>query len=461
MQKNASQPKIFLKNSALFLLGSVFSKLLIFVLLPLYTSYIPTADFGIYDITTLMISMISSVTYFEIWSAMLRYLYDFDDFEKPRVIKAGAYIFAGSTVVFIVISTIFCRFYGADYIPIIVIWGISTSSATYLSFLARGLNKNIDFAISGILNTAVCLCINIVLILVLKMNYVALYLGGICGMLAQAIYLIIKLKIVRQTIHAVYDSKLTKELFRYAVPLCLNTAAYWLLLSSARLIYNLLCGDAASGIFSVGNKFGAIIVLATTCFTYAWQDLSFSASKISPNSLLYSTASKKYLLFLCGTLTTVLPLLKIVFPMFVYGDYGKAIEYVPLFLIVAIASGYSAFIGNIFYAIKSTKIISISTIVSGIITVGLAFPLIKLWGANGANIAVLIGFIVNIIIRFVILKKKIEFQAPVKQLAFCTVWVVVSTILYHLLGMWLNLLLCAVNGAVLILIFRKDIIKLK
>lgn len=280
-------------------------------------------------------------------------------------------------------------------------------------------------------------------------------------MLAQAIYLIIKLKIVRQTIHAVYDSKLTKELFRYAVPLCLNTAAYWLLLSSARLIYNLLCGDAASGIFSVGNKFGAIIVLATTCFTYAWQDLSFSASKISPNSLLYSTASKKYLLFLCGTLTTVLPLLKIVFPMFVYGDYGKAIEYVPLFLIVAIASGYSAFIGNIFYAIKSTKIISISTIVSGIITVGLAFPLIKLWGANGANIAVLIGFIVNIIIRFVILKKKIEFQAPVKQLAFCTVWVVVSTILYHLLGMWLNLLLCAVNGAVLILIFRKDIIKLK
>lgn len=451
---------VFIKNSALFLAGAVFSKILNFILLPLYTSHIPPDDFGVYDITTLMVSFISSVTYFEIWSAMLRYLYDYEDFEKPKVIKASSFIFAGSTAVFIVVSTMFCIFYCVDYIPLIVLWGITTSLATYLSFLARGLNKNVDFAISGILNTAVCLGTNIFLILIVQMNYSALYIGSFCGMLVQTVYLMVRLKILGKIFKADYDSKLTKELFRYALPLCLNTSAYWLLHSSARLIYNFLCGNSASGIYSVGNKFGTIIVLATTCFTYAWQDLSFSESKSSPNTNLYSIASEKYLLFLCGTLATVLPVLKVVFPVFVNGDYIEAIEYVPLFLIVAVVSGYSAFIGNIFYAIKDTKIISISTIISGVITVFLAFPLIKIWGANGTNTAVLIGFIINVIIRFVILKKKIEFRVPVKPIIYCTIWIAISTILYYCLGTWSNILLFMINGSILIVVFRKDIVKI-
>lgn len=455
-----SPTRAFLLNSALFLVGSVFSKLLSFLLLPLYTSKIIASDFGVYDITTMMIAMISSVTYIEIWSATLRYLYDYEDIDKPRVIKSSFYIFASSTLIYVIASYAFCIIYSVDYIPLVIVFGIATSIATYLSFLARGLRKNMDFAISGILNTLVCLCVNLVLILWVKMDYAALYLGTICGMLAQVIYLSFRIKIIKKTIHVAHDSMLTKALFRYALPLCINTAAYWLLHSAARLIYNLLRGDTASGIFSVGNKFGTIIVLATTCFTFAWQDLSFSASKSSPNTPLYSAASKKYLVFLCGALTTALPILKVVFPIFVRGDYGEAIEYVPLFLIVAVASGYSAFVGNIFYAIKDTKIISISTVISGIITVVLAFPLIELWGANGTNIAVLIGFVVNIIIRFAILKKKIEFRIPLRQLVFCIAWVLLSTVLYHILGTGLLIALFAANGVLLVIIFRNDISKL-
>lgn len=460
MQDNPSKQNAFLKNSALFLVGSMFSKLLNFALLPLYTSRIPSADFGVYDITTLMISMFSSVVYFEIWSATLRYLYDYKDIDKPRVIKSSAIILAFSTIAYIIVSITYGLVFKVEYTLLVVSWGIATSFATYLCFLARGLNKNVDFAISGILNTFVCLCANILLILWLKTDYSALYVGTICGMLVQVIYLLFRLKIIKKTIHVVHDLALTKEIFRYALPLCINTVAYWLLHSAARLIYNLLRGDTASGIFSVGNKFGTIIVLATTCFTFAWQDLSFSASKSSPNTPLYSAASKKYLVFLCGALTTALPILKVVFPIFVRGDYGEAIEYVPLFLIVAVASGYSAFVGNIFYAIKDTKIISISTVISGIITVVLAFPLIELWGANGTNIAVLIGFSVNIIIRFAILKKKIEFQIPFRPLVLCIAWILLSTVLYNNLGTGMLITLFAVNGALLVIIFRNDISKL-
>lgn len=302
--------KTFMKNSILFLAGSIFSKLLNFILLPMYTSYIPTADFGVYDIVTMMIQMISSVVYFEIWSAMLRFLYDYDDAQKPKVVKASIFIFSISTLIFIAASVTFCLLYGTEHIVLIVLWGIATSLATYLSFLARGVGKNVDFAVSGILNTAVCLGLNIVLIVFVRMDYSALYLGVIGGMTVQTLYLLFRVGILKKTIKAPFDKKLTGTLLRYALPLCLNTAAYWLLHSAARLIYNFLCGNAASGIFSVGNKFGTIIVLATTCFTYAWQDISFSESRDGVNAKLYSLASRKYLLFLSGTLSVALPALK-------------------------------------------------------------------------------------------------------------------------------------------------------
>lgn len=450
----------FIKNSLLFLLGSVFSKLLNFILLPLYTTHIPTADFGMYDINTLYISLISSFLYFEIWSAVLRYMYDFEGSEKYKVVKSSLFIFGISTVAFSGVTIAFCFIIRAEYMWLIVAWGITTALATYMSFLARGIGKNIDFAISGILNTSTCLCVNIILILGFNFNYSSLYIASICGAIVQSIYLLFRLRLIRQLTKTVKDNKLTKELFKYALPLCLNTAAYWLLHSSARAIYNLIEGDSASGIYSVGNKFGTIIVLATTCFTYAWQDLSFSASKEAPDVKLYSVASKKYLLFLSSFLCVALPALKLVFPILIKGDYVEAINYVPLFLIVAVASGYSAFIGNIFYAIKSTKIISISTIISGVVVVGLAFPFIKLWGANGANIAVLIGFLLNIAIRFFLLKRKISFEIPILQMLFASAWIAATTVLYVFLNEWLNIAVCAVNLVILVLVFRKDIKKM-
>lgn len=447
----------FLKNSVLFLVGSVFSKLLSFILLPLYTTYIPTADFGVYDIATLYISLISGVTFFEIWSAMLRFLYDFDDSGKATVVKSSSKIFAISTIVFVAVSLVVCIVAQIEYAPLVIGWGIVTAFSTYMGFLARGFGKSIDFAVSGILNTAVCLGVNILLIVGLKMNYSALYLGSMCGMLLQAIYLIIRVGKINEVIKARSDKALTKQIFRYAFPLCLNTAAYWVLHSSARVIYNALCGDSASGIFSVGNKFGTIIVLATTCFTYAWQDMSFSASNEKKSTELYSNASKKYLLFLSSCLCVALPALWIAFPVFVKGEYVTAINYVPLFLIVAVASGISAFVGNIFYAIKSTKIISSSTLVSGVVTVCLAFPLIKLFDANGANLAVLIGFVLNIIIRFAILKKKIKFIIPIKELLFVSIWMMVTTFIYTKATLPVCIGLFVVNGIIMLLVFRKDL----
>lgn len=77
MAKSDSKNGIqFIKNTAIFFVGNVLSKLISFVLLPMYTTMIPTDQMGVYDISITLTTMLLSVCYFEIWSAVLRYLYD-------------------------------------------------------------------------------------------------------------------------------------------------------------------------------------------------------------------------------------------------------------------------------------------------------------------------------------------------------------------------------------------------
>lgn len=198
-------------------------------------------------------------------------------------------------------------------------------------------------------------------------------------------------------------------MFKYSLPLCLNSIAYWVLTSLNRVVLNGMYGNEANGIYAIGNKFSFVIGLITTCFTYAWQDLSFSKATEQGIGKFYSQASTMYSkVLLCTALA--LPAIKIAFPILVGDAYSSSENTIPLFLVVAAVSAISTFIGNIFYAIKETRMIFISMVISAVANVALCYPLIMQFHINGANLSVLISFVINILVRCIVLRKRISFR---------------------------------------------------
>lgn len=463
MPKNDSKRGIqFIKNSAIIFVGNVLSKLISFILLPMYTTVIPTEQMGVYDVSITLTTMLLSVCYFEIWSAVLRYLYDGkSECDKDKVLKSGFEIFFVSSIIFVFVCAIVCTIMGYRHIPLIVGYGIAYGASSLLTFVARGLGKNKEFSLSGVLNTLIQLSLNVLLLTIFKMDYAALYISYIVGTLCQTIYLSYCTDL-RDRLREKTNQELTVELLKYALPLCLNTVAYWVLNSGNRLVYNALYGNAASGIYSIGNRFGSIIALATTCFTYAWQDLAFTSATKSQREAcnLYTNACNKYQQFLTAATALILPFTKIVFPILIKGDYTSADQIIPTFIIVAVISGYSAFIGNVFYAIKDTKIISISTIAAAAVNMLICYPLIKLWGAFGTNFAIIIAFAVNIGIRAVILKRKIGFSVCAKNLMASIVWIALSSIIYSYASTGINIVSFIISAILSALLFYKDILAL-
>ena len=359
-------------------------------------------------------------------------------------------------MLFIVLGWVVCSALSLGHPGWVVAYGIASAASSYFGFVARGYGKSKEFTISGILSSVMVVGANLVLILVLRFDYSALYVSFVLGAFVQCAYLGRSIHLGALVAGGMVDRGLMRELLRFAAPLCLNTASYWLLSSASRLIFNYMCGDAASGVFSVGNKFGQIIVLATTCFTYAWQDLSFSASSRGADGAFFTAACRKYLLFLAAALALLLPLVKLAFPLFVLGEYGDALSVVPLSLVVALVSGYSGFVGNIFYAIKETTAVGTSTVAAGMVAVACAPAAISLLGANGVNVSVLVGFLVNLLIRTVILRRKVGFSISPVACAWSGIWVAGSSAAFFS-SLPITILAFVLSLAITAVLFKDDL----
>ena len=57
----------FLRNSGIFVLGTVLSKLIAFIMLPLYTAVVPPSDFGYYDLSVTYLTVVCESLFLNIW----------------------------------------------------------------------------------------------------------------------------------------------------------------------------------------------------------------------------------------------------------------------------------------------------------------------------------------------------------------------------------------------------------
>ncbi len=423
-------------------------------MLPLYTNCIPAADMGYYDLSLTYITIATSFLFFDIWIAILRYMYDGRTVdEQATSIKSGLVIFSISSFIYLILGGIFAVIFHPAAIQWILIYGLFQNITNLLCFCVRGYQKNKEFAISGIISTLVCIVCNLIFILALGIGYESLFISAIIGFVAQSIYLLFFGNIWKLLAHGKLDMIIARSMFLYSLPLCLNSIAYWILTSMNRVIINALYGYEANGIYAIGSKFSFFIGLITTCFTYAWQDISFSKSNDEGVGIFYSKASTMYakVLILCTAI--FIPIIKVIFPILVGDSYSSAENIIPLFLIVATVSAVSTFIGNIFYAIKETKMIFISMVISALINVGICYPLILHYHINGANVSILISFIVNIFVRCWVLNKRLGFAIS-KSVLILIIPLVLSSISFIYLNWAQNFITLFVMLSITLLYFR-------
>ena len=449
-----------LKSAGIYFLGNVMTRLISFFLLPIYTAHIAAADLGYFDVSTSYLNILVPVLCLEIWSGIMRFMFDYDNPEgKYKVIFNGMIIFSASVAVYTVLFVILGLVADIQSIVLVFIYGVFLMIHNLYTYLARGLGFNRAFAVSGIFSSLVNSLSNIFMILVLGMRLNSLYLSMILGLLVQFIILESKVKVLKNISFKMFDRTLIKSMARFSLPLCLNSACFWFLSSYNKVGISNTLGLDANGIYTVAGKFTMMVAIVANCFSLAWQEMVYRLGNEEENkSKLYTVASNYCLILLLFGTLLIIPAVHVIFPYFVDESYHAAYNLVPLYMFATAISTFSSFLGNIFGAEKKTGVIFYSTIIAAAVNVGLFHLLVGKVGLQAANISLTLGYSANIIMRIVILKRSFTIKMDYVKIIFVLLLNIPIFYIYLTQSIIVNIIAFVVVGIIMLLMFR-DIIK--
>ena len=449
----------FVKSSGIYFVGTVLTKLISFLLLPLYTSYISPEGYGTYDLSLNYIMFFCSVLYLDIWSGILRFMYDYTGEDRKKPISSGLAIFFCSTILYCVTLFAAMPYLKLEYPVLLLLYGMLMNFQTLAGYIARGFGRNVLYTSAGIISSLVTVLFNILLLVHFHMDYSALLVASIIGYLVNILIIVIGVREPGAFSLKHFDRKIFKDMLIFSLPLCVNSVAYWFLTSYNRLVVVEHFGPAANGFYAIAGRFGSMVTLFTTCFQMAWQELSFSKTAKSQNlDDFYTTAINNYIKSMGAGLILLIPTIFIIYPLMVNESYDMGKTLVPLYLMGTILSTIGAFLGNAFTAIKKNNLLFWTMLAGSVSNVICMHLLVNRLGIQASNVALMIGFFMTCLTRVILFKKCVRLRVDYKSiaillLAFLGVWYV-----YTVGNIWTNLL--ALLGAVLISVYLfRDVLR--
>ena len=409
--------KLF-KNLGILTIGQFGSKILVFLLVPLYTSVLSTEEYGTYDLIFTTINLLYPIATLNIAVAVQRFLLDNNCLRDDTIFSGLKYTFIGLAIIGGCLAI-------NNYLGLYAVvkdnefWFITMyfvlSFNALLIEIAIGSDKIKLVSISGVISTIVMIMANILFLVILKWGLAGYFIANIVGTLSQVIYLVIRLGLIKRYDHSEFSKNNEMAMLKYSRPQIANTIAWWINNASDRYVVTWLCGISVNGIYSVGYKIPSILNVVQNIFGQAW---GISAVKNFDEKDDDGFFLKTYNLYNSGMIIccSIIILSTKIIAKFMYAkEFYDAWFYVPILSIASVFGAMSGYLGGIFAAKKEAKLFAKSTVIGAITNVILNIILVMMFGAIGAAIATLISYVVIWAFRLIHARKYIELNLPISR----------------------------------------------
>lgn len=404
-------------NSFIFAIGNLGSKLMQFVMVPIYSYTLNSSEFGKADFLTNLISLIAPVVCLDLYDAVFRFALDKDE-DKEKILNTG-FIFTFFVSVTAIIVGIFLEQYVNKYPVNLTIWLlIFTMFFSLISNYARAVGFVKKFAAAGIINTFMMGAMNILLLIVFKKGIEGYLFSMIFALAVSCLYILCTTKIYKSLTIRLWSFSRFKEMCKYSIPLIPNSLAWWLNSTSDRFFIIMFLGSGWNGIYAMANKIPNMLSTLTSIFFQSWQMSAVEEYSSKDSKEFITNVSDFFIsfLFLCSfvLITVIRPLFGIVLS----SQYYIGWKLTPLVLLTVIYSSLSGFLGTMYTATKKTFPIFLTTVTGAIVNVILSILLIPHLSVYGAAIANVISFFIVTCIRYFDIVKQNKISLNYGKFAF-------------------------------------------
>lgn len=437
-----NKKKELAKNTIIIFLGKVCTQLISFFLLPLYTGYLSTKQYGTVDLIQTYVRLLVPLITIELEMGVFRFLIDARGREKDtkEVMTNNFTILFLSLFLFSIVYLVVTQFVKIDYRFLILFDVFICTITGNLLQVARGFGKTLDYSIACIITGVTTVLLNILLIVFMGLRVPGMVISMAVANGFGALYLFIKLKMYKYFKRELVDKLLIKKMVKYSAPLVPNSLSWWIVSVSDRSIVSAILGTAANGIYAVSNKFPTLLSSIFAIFNMSWCESATLHIDSSDRDEFFSDICNTIVKLFTSLGVGLIACMPFVFPILINAKYDAAYIYIPILTLGVVFNVGVSLYSSIYIAKKMTKQVASTSVMGAITNIVVNVLLIKYIGLYAAAFSTMIAYFIMMVYRHFDLKKylniKYEKGLFVKIISIFTF----TLILYYQRNMYLDIL---------------------
>lgn len=398
-----SKIKDTVKQTLIYSIGNISSKLVGFILIPIYTKQLSVEEFGILSILEISSQILIAFLGLSLHQGLTRWYWDIKNKEKQKstffTILLFVTIFSATIIIllFIIRKQLSILIFEDEIYQYLIVLLLLSSGLQLISQLITSLmrlqSKALMFSITSLVRLLIALFLTIYLIIHLKRGVNGIYEAQI---ISYIIFLIITFNYLIKNINIRIDFQTLKEIIIFSYPLAISAVAAVLLNVADRYIIRYVAGFKETGIYSLGFKISSLIKsIFMTSAQFAITPIVYKMVNDKNNTRFYSKLAT-YMTYAITLIALVVSIFskELVVLLARKEDYLVAFKIIP---ILAVSLVIDQFRYNIAFGLniaKKTYIMSIIIISVSIINIILNVILISYFSIYGAAVATLISRII-------------------------------------------------------------------
>ena len=409
--------KKLLSNTGLIAVGTFGSKILVFLLMPLYTSWLTTGEYGASEMIMSISNFLIPIAAVGVSTGIFRFAAE-REANKEAVFSSSVALLGLGLGAFLLLSPLlllvdYCR----EYAWLVVLYVLLADVHAVFSQYVRAIDRTALFAGQGILNTALVIAFNVVFLYFLKLGVIGYVLSVILGNLVTALFLFFKARLWRVFSIRCVQKSLMGEILRFSLPLIPTTLCWLITDLSDRSRVTYFWGEDVNGIYSAAYKIPTIVNLVSSVFLQAWQFSAISESSDEKEcSHFYSQVYSGFIaVIMIGTAGLIL-ISRHVTALLLNPAYHGANEFMPVLLCSVAMEAVVSFLASVYMVRKRSMRSFVTALLGALSNIVLNLLLIPTVGALGAALATLASYALVMIVRLADAPRIIRFSRNVPRL---------------------------------------------
>jgi O-antigen/teichoic acid export membrane protein len=390
-----------IKGSFVYGLGSLSHRIIGFLLIPVYTRFLTTADYGIVAVAASVGSILQCILGMELRGAVVRHYYDYRDapHEVREYVSTVFVFFLGVGLSIVVLLALFGRplfdalFAEVPFHPYIrlTLWAaLFTASGNIVLSLYRAREQAVRYVVLQGLKFLGSLGAIIFFVTVLQQGALGKIKGGFY---AGLLFFVVFIGLTFREGTASFSVNKLKNALRFGLPLVPHALSAWVLAAADRFLLERLTSLSEVGLYNLGYQIGMMMSFIVTAVNFSWSPIFYDvASNRADAKALLSRMFTIYIVFVSTLAVGVILFSREVILILAAEPFHGAYIVVP-----AVAAGY-LFQGLYFmsgmpiFYVKKTHVMPFLTGTAALLNIGLNIWWIPHYGMMGAAYATLVAF---------------------------------------------------------------------